>query len=253
MKTFKTFLTEYISNPLIRFCDFLNSSERNMNIYIAAEIGDSHFEEFLEDNGLDPSTEFDYDNDDIMNEYGKYIFRKRINKTIPEQEQPSWEYLSSPKIVKNTWLIHQTDHVRDILKEGFRFGLEDYTKLGLTSWFSMERKRRFKDEDVYLFAFTQPNFDRFYKKKAYGKDLLMFTSSGVTCFHKGDLEHQTIFMADTARNFIPIWNTESNYIIENKNTGEVLFESEEPYECVNWVIKNFNQYKKKIVERETNG
>lgn len=253
MKNFKTFLTEYISNPLIWFRDFLESSNYEKAEYMAREFGDHYFDEYLEFNGLDPATEFNDEDTELMIAYGSYImFQGYHHKHIPEEEKPSWEYLSEPTIVRNSWLIHQTDHVRSILKEGFQYGLEDYTKLGLTSWFSLERKKRYKDEDIYLFSFTPSNFHKYHKRNTYGKDLLMFTSSGVTCYHNGDEEYQTIFLADTARNFIPIWNTESNYIIENKVTGEVIFEDEDAEKCVDWVIKNFNQYKKKIVERETN-
>ena len=108
-----------------------------------------------------------------------------------------FELMSKRVLPNDTWLVHFSDNVDDILEEGFTRGTDEYDidKLGLTTY----RQDKFKTGG-YNFAFLGSDwrnlrgaiFDNHGRGK-YGKDCVVFQSSGVEAYHYGDDERQIIF------------------------------------------------------------
>ena len=175
---------------------------------------------------------------------------------IPPEESPSWAYFDRPEIIKNQWLIHFTnENPEDIQKYGFEGLVDDITRLGLTTFFTKTASNRSKDG--YGFSYLLSDYIKYGKSKRrksewkYGKNGVLFRASGVRVWHVTDDEYQTIFKGDTARDIIPIYYNDNTgtYQIENKKNKkefQVIYENEDLEKVVNWIVKNFDQYRSVI-------
>jgi hypothetical protein len=260
MLTFNEFLLcEYISNPLIWFKDFINSSSDEKAEHIAHEVYENgdYFEEFIDEMGWEDYESFEDLSDTEVIEFGQWLLGNdhKIQDVLFDEELPSWWYMRDASIVKNSWLVHCSNSIPNIIHEGFQYGIEDYTKLGLTTRYSDDAKKRYKDEDFYLFSYTPLDFKKYgygYRGLKYGDEFVVFRSSGVRVYHNSDDEYQTIFSAREARDFVPVFERNGNYVVEDKVSGKIIFENENPNKVVGWVIANFDQYKTKICQRYKN-
>lgn len=170
---------------------------------------------------------------------------------IEPEEQPSWRYLDAISIVKNQWLVHGTDdkNLRDIKRQGFIKGVDDLTKLGLTTWFSGDDG--IKSYPGYNFAYTVDDFKRYgYSSRGgltYGSGIVVFKASGLRCWHRGDGEHQTIFNGKTATDICPVYPVigSDDWAIMSENNN-ILYMNEDLVQVVNWLDKNYTQYRKAI-------
>lgn len=106
-------------------------------------------------------------------------------------DAPSFLFFDGPKVVRNTWMIHFTDHASDIAYEGFTRGISDPMRLGLTTHFS----DRSKEQPGYVFAFL-PNAARRYgwegRRPKYGKEAVIFRADAIVAYHNSDQEYQAI-------------------------------------------------------------
>ncbi len=158
---------------------------------------------------------------------------------------------SEATIVKNQWLIHFTDSAADIASEGFKYGTSDIDQLGLTHHQDKSTKR-----GSYAFAYKSSNFERYYKGRhgfRYGDEAVLFRASGVSAYHYGDQEEQVIFSTRTASDIIPIYNAGGEFYVGNAELGKNGREAdhdnmfENVPQAVDWVIKNFRQYKRLLL------
>jgi hypothetical protein len=167
---------------------------------------------------------------------------------------PSWIFLKNPELVKNQWLIHGTT-ARDgsnMASQGFIRGVKDFKKLGLTTFWTGEQAE--KKAGGYNFAFIPTDF------AMYGMDgddpfygdgtLLVFRASGIRCWHEADDQYQTIFNGKTATDIVVIHYLMGSYVIYSKE-GKKLFQTSpegqsSAIEAINWVIDNYDQYRKSI-------
>ena len=75
--------------------------------------------------------------------------------------------------------------------------------------------------------------------------MVLFRASGVKMWHYSDEEPQVIFYGNTAKNIIPITKGE-NYAYAIKSKDKILYESDELEKVVDWVVDNYDQYRKKL-------
>ena len=170
---------------------------------------------------------------------------------IQPAQIPSWFYLHEPTLVKNQWLVHGTTRMdgRMMARKGFIKGINDPTKLGLTTWLQGK-----KIGDGYNFAYTPEDF------ALYGVDgqalkygdgtFLIFRASGIICWHHTDEEFQVIFHGKTARDIVFVDEMMGTYTIHSKD-GKPLIQTNaeynnDPNSIVDWVINNYEQYRKSI-------
>jgi hypothetical protein len=117
----------------------------------------------------------------------------------------------------------------------------------LTTWF--DGKSAEKKLGGYNFAYTVEDF------AGYGLDgdevkygdgtILVFRASGIRSFHSGDDEMQTIFNGKTARDIVPIYDMMGSLRIYSKKRKELITFSNH-IDAVNWVVNNYDQYRKAI-------
>ena len=167
---------------------------------------------------------------------------------------PSWIFLKKPELVKNQWLVHGTteDDVGSIKRQGFIKGVKDFKKLGLTTFWDGESAQ--KSAGGYNFAFTVSDFDEYGMdsgEPVYGDGtILVFRASGIRSYHISDSQWQTIFNGKTATDIVPIYSMMGSYVIYSQD-GKKLFMTSaqgksEAIDAVNWVVDNYDQYRKSI-------
>jgi hypothetical protein len=163
------------------------------------------------------------------------------------------------KIVKNQWLVHFTkeENIQDILENGFQYGVDNPDHLGWTGYYLNKTGEKNKKRDsVYVFS---------YKAKEIGviklDAAILFRSNGIEVYSNFDIDEQVISHSKDARNLVGIykrhnseWSKETGRYIGGKVTFHIYrkdqkvklpkFKSIE--ECIDWVIKNYEQYKNVI-------
>ena len=164
---------------------------------------------------------------------------------------PSWFYLHEPTLLKNQWLVHGTTRMdgRMMARKGFIKGINDPTKLGLTTWLSGK-----KIGDGYNFAYTPEDFAKYGvdgQSLKYGDGtFLIFRASGIRCWHWADEEYQVIFHGKTARDIVFVDEAMETYTVYSKDgkplVGTSMDGKSEPTDIVNWVMNNYEQYRKSI-------
>ena len=234
------FSSEYL------FDDFINEEdiEYNKNTYVDANGEDIENDEEFDINSVP---------NDIKTKFGEWLLRKidSYSLDIGDSEYPAWSFLSNPKLIKNQWLIHFTKDAKSIAEKGFIYGVDDIDKLGLTT-----RQSDFdKKYGGYNFAYLLSDFDRFGRsrrgwgneKYKYGDEAVIFNASGVKLYHATDEEPQVIFYGNTAKNIIPIISGENlSFGIYSDKTGRLLFESDRLDTVVDWIVLNYDQYRKQL-------
>jgi hypothetical protein len=158
--------------------------------------------------------------------------------------------LQGERLKSNTWLIHFSDHAYDIWKEGFTKGVDDLTRLGLTNYLSDFEK----SYPGYNFAFEALSRDALrashyhMSRPKYGKNAVMFQSSGVPCYHYGDEEKQIIFYGKhiNPKNIVFLRNGGGTWeVIARTGNREdnAIYKNDRFENTVKWVIANYQQYK----------
>jgi hypothetical protein len=156
--------------------------------------------------------------------------------------------LKTNTLPRSTWLVHFTDHAYDIMNQGFTHGTLEADKLGLTTHHSHE----YKKYGGYNFAFVATSRDARWgaSKKQYGKQCIMFQSSGVEAYHYGDEEDQVIFWGPNVdrHQCVQLHDDGGDWAIHDTKTDRVLF-SGDFEKAVAWVMVNFRQYKNRMLIR----
>jgi len=260
-------LREFLTRDMVYFKDFLNLTDEQKKSGLPHEF---HYfiEDYLHSSGIDLDGE---EYADLQNEMESYELVERLEQHYPEifngfatwlldkiedhtlnimaSEYPSWAFLDSGEIIKRQWLIHFTDYADDIAENGFTRGVYDYTKLGLTT--SMGEFE--KEHGGYNFAYTLDDFYRYgydgWSKYKYGSEAVIFQASGIKAWHYSDQEPQVIFFGNTASNIIPLTSGyEADWSIRNQKSGEIIYETDDLRDVVDWVSKNYLQYRRVLHE-----
>jgi len=169
---------------------------------------------------------------------------------IEPKDIPSWYFLIRASIVKNQWLIHFTDSATLIEKRGFDNLVSDLSRLGLTRYSQIDMSQRSKNG--YGFSYLLSDYIKYGKSKGeslepwkYGKEAVIFRASGLRCYHRTDEEYQVIFKGDTAKDLILIRYDDKTkqYFIKSKKTNEIIIKNASLEKLVDWIIKNYDQYR----------
>jgi hypothetical protein len=161
---------------------------------------------------------------------------------------PSTDHMSLSRdrlLSRETWLVHFTDDPWSVQYTGFTYGIDQMDRLGLTTWFKQEAKKY----GGYNFAFeagSRHSINAASQHK-YGKHAVLFQNSGVKVYHYGDEEDQVIFWGqDVEPSSIVILSCEYDVwtVVDVRNSRNLF--SGEFQQAVNWVKKNFTQYRRSI-------
>jgi hypothetical protein len=251
-------INEYLTNNEVSLMKYFSQSdeEKKQNLPFSYNY-EYLFNEFVEEKDIDYDINNDFDDipSEYFNEYAEWLFNKIEGDSlnVDPSEYPAWAYLSSPKLIKNQWLIHFTDDADGISNNGFIYGVNDIEKLGLTTHLSDFDKKY----GGYNFSYLLSDFVKYGQSNRgwsqeykYGKEAVIFNASGVKLYHGGDEEPQVIFYGNTATNIIPITNGEnSRFAIYSKISERVLYESDDLEYLIKWLITNFNQYRKQLFSK----
>jgi|688.fasta_scaffold14447_6 hypothetical protein len=266
-----TQIKEYITSDMIYVRDYFTMSPEKKMEYLPEEYY-YMFNDYISDTDTDFEYPKVYDEEDgedydrfedshsliewlktnnrkVYDAFAKYLYDKiRYNEmSIPSQDYPAWTYFDdSVKLIKNQWLIHFTDDAEGIESSGFKYGVNDITKLGLTLHLGDFEKKY----GGYNFAFTLNKFLKSQLKRSdefkYGKEAVLFRASGIEAWHIGDEEYQVLFYGNTAKNIVAVTEGyEKRWGIRGKS-GRILFEDDDLDVVVKWFVKNYNQYRKQF-------
>ena len=187
--------------------------------------------------------------------FGKLLLKDMMEFNLPHvdgRDYPAWAFFDSPSLIKNQWLIHFTKYPLEIAKEGFKYGIDDHTVLGLTTHYEDFMKRfggynfAYDIYDFYNYAYSRNNSNSF----KYGTDAVIFRASGISVWHVTDEEEQVIFYGNTASNIIPILDGYTNkFGVHDKDMvyRKIYYEDDDIENVVKWILTNFEQYRKRIV------
>jgi len=275
----ETLLKEYIDTDMTKLMAYLNSTpeqkfrELEMTIgydaMIEYYVGNSDFrrgwksneEEVMKEDEWDSYGSFDVmrvkNKEDYEAIFKFYLLRiagmdlERLYNSldIGPENIPSWYWMGEPQLVKNQWLVHGTSQTDAMFmaKQGFIRGVKDWRKLGLTTWF--DGKSAEKKLGGYNFAYTVEDFAQYglegYTVKYGDGTILVFRASGIRSFHTADDEMQTIFNGKTARDIVPIYDKMGSLRIYSKKRKELITFNNH-MDAVNWVVNNYDQYRKAI-------
>jgi len=152
------------------------------------------------------------------------------------------------------WYVHFSDDANSIASKGFTKGVDDITKLGLTTHLGDFDKKY----GGFNFAFMADSRDA--KKVAsdrhmYGEDIVMFNMRGaIEVSHYGDEETQYIVYGKELdpRNLILLTYNDGYYDVMvhpskwRKYPRDRVTENMDYNEAIVWVAKNVDQYRKII-------
>lgn len=178
---------------------------------------------------------------------------ERYNDDEPGMTKNTMDY-RHPLI--NKWLVHYSDNGWDIFREGFKYGNEDMTNIGLTNAGSTKGKQH----GDYLFAYDIDDAVRYGSsthkgtgKFKYGEIAIVFIASGIEFYHYGDEEPQVVFDKKTPKGCFLIEKDDLEYddprdykfVIyghAGKNGHQALASKENMKEALDWCQTNFRQY-----------
>jgi hypothetical protein len=266
-----TQIKEYINSDMIRIKDYFTMSPDKKMEYLPKE-----YYYMFNDYISDTDTDFEYPkgynmdnptdtdefelikwigkyNMELYRNFSKYLYDKIQNFTLPINTAyyPTWAFFRSDvKIIKNQWLIHFTNSAKDIENSGFKYGVKDYTMLGLTLLLGDFEK----EYGGYNFAFRLESFqhtkrdyyDEYTDEYSYGKEVVIFRASGIEGWHNRDGEYQVLFYGNTAKNIVAVTKGDKKRWGIRGKSGRILFEDDDLDVVVKWFVKNYNQYRKQF-------
>jgi hypothetical protein len=170
----------------------------------------------------------------------KYLLDGSWRDSIDDVFAPSWDCMSFEKVLRNEWLIHFNKKSYSIARDGFKYGIDDLTHLCLTTHLSDAAKQY----GGFNFAYPISYGKAFSSGPNYGNQAVIFRANGIMVFHHGDDEYQVIFAGSTARDIIPIINSNEQWFAGDYEKG-----FDDLRQLANWVDNNFQQYHRLLIPR----
>jgi hypothetical protein len=212
-------------------------------------------ESFYEDLGEDPPESFDVDEPynfldtpefaEVKDKFVRYL-ETHISPNMADL--PTYLFLSGAKLLpRQTWLIHFSDDAGDIAENGFEFGAEDFTQIGLTTHMTDNKRRQ---GHGWNFALKANDRDVKLASKKYGEEAVMFQSAGVEAYHQGDNEQQVVFWGPNVKERFYLQNDGGDWVVKNPLTDKELVRSESIFDAIGWVEQNHAQYRKAITNNQ---
>lgn len=154
---------------------------------------------------------------------------------------PTYDVMDYKRVVKNEWLVHFSDNAEDIARDGFRRATYDMDELGYSNA---------KEDEGYCFAFSADYVNDWNANK-YGREAVLFRASGVEGYHYGDEEKQVIFYNNDAKDIVYLHHDSAygEWYVESDITGNVIHSADRVADLIQWVIANFNQYRRHLLYR----
>lgn len=269
-RVFKGAVNEYLDkNFAIPFKRTLNASDEE-KAWMTFESHMYEVRDYLEEHGYLDELDEDSVNelDDIINEYDPIMLARFIKdnfgsdvvddiyKEIEYQNAyPSTHYVMDyTKDIHNEWLIHFSDNASLIADEGFRYATENIEDVAYSNCGETDGKQ----SEGYDFAFVAEYANN--SKAKYGREAVMFRASGVQSTHYGDEEEQVVFYNNDAKDIVYIARSngytedsrgeyicEDEWYIPSRINGDTLYHSDNIEDIVVWVERNFEQYRKHLV------
>jgi len=276
----KNILNEYLQEDEMYLYKYFKNYKENLFYVIARDYFKSLIE-ILHENLDDAEIENIYDNElydyEYVDDFIDYVesneeLKKQVFLLIDrDMSQFSAEYndidsndatllcMEYEGIYKKNWILHFTsdENAQNILRNGFTYGTSDVERLGLTTWYKKEAKKR----GGFNFGYGINTYDMYYKGNKgwssdfkYGNSCIMAMVSGIRVEHYGDEEEQIIFWGKSASNILRIYDSDTydsytygselkgGYYVENYKTGKAIY-SGDFEDVVDWVVKNHLQYK----------
>jgi hypothetical protein len=177
---------------------------------------------------------------------------ERYNDYAPGMTKNTMQYRNP---VINKWLVHYSDNGWEIFREGFKYGNEDMTNIGLTNAGSTKGKH-----GDYLFAYDIDDAVKYGSRThkgtgdfKYGDIAIVFIASGIEFYHYGDEEPQIVFDKKTPKGCFLIEKEDLEYddprdykfVIyghAGKNGHQALASKANMKEALEWCQTNFRQY-----------
>jgi len=166
-------------------------------------------------------------------------------EVIQYADSPTFLHMDFEKLVKNQWLIHFTKDARALACGGFKYGIANFDRLGLTTHYTDKAK----ESGGYNFAYLIDDFERYGRSDRggswkYGDECVVFKAAGALVHHWGDEERQVIFWGKTARDIVALWEGDGGWQTDYDSRDKPCFASENLRDVVDWVAANFDQYKR---------
>ena len=255
----ESLLNEFIGQDMVSLKKYFSMTDEQKKAYLPHEYP-YEFDTFLYEEGLESNIKGEpyeisdilySENSELYNKFAQWLYDGIENHTlnVPDADYPAWSYFdSSPKLIKNQWLIHFTDDAENIARQGFKYGVDEIDKLALTTHLGEFEKKY----GGYNFAYDVERYARYAHSNhgrgfKYGKEAVIFRASGIELWHHGDEEPQVIFYGNTASSIIPITEGEEHqWAVKSVKSGRSLYESDDFDDVVIWVIRNFVQYRKHL-------
>jgi hypothetical protein len=181
----------------------------------------------------DAYEESGYDTEDILprikDELGKGWLERWYDDYYPQllqqdaAEAPSFLFFDRPKVLRNAWLVHFTADAEKVARQGFRRGVEDPMRVGLTTLLSQSQKRT----PGYTFAFRPEDVNRYAWSRGrpkYGKEAVVFRADAIFAYHTSDEEDQAIAWGPEAKDIRAVWMDGRNPVLTNENGENVVYD-----------------------------
>jgi len=175
----------------------------------------------------------DYDTEAILprikDELGAGWLREWYDDYVPQllqqepAEAPSFLFFDPPKVLRNTWLVHFTNDADAIERKGFRHGIDDPMRVGLTTHFGKAAKA----QPGYTFAFRPEDVNRYAWKMGrpkYGKEAVVFRADAVLAYHTSDEEDQAIAWGPEAKDIRAVWMDGRNPVLTNEDGENIAYD-----------------------------
>ena len=204
--------------------DFLNSNDIDFDESIdSEEIGEKWIQQASPED---------------LETFKNYIENRNPNSYI-ESLEPAYRHLDFRRIQNPGWLVHFTNEPWSIVKEGFIYGHEEYSGLGLTTHKTEEARKKYSGFNFAFDADSRGASDAAGSGK-YGKHAVVFWGSGVVAYHWGDEESQVIFWGPSVdRNMIfALYKDSGDWEVVAEN-GRTMIYGKSFDEAVDWVENNY--------------
>lgn len=265
MRLRQLFLNEAYMGDLSAFRNYMRDGEPDHYMFwhlFRDWAADHGYDDLADAWAEDDPSQFDDFPEDVKAEFISYIKNHGIDDMMQHtpHEAPTWAHASLENthlLPRTTWLVHFTDNAYEIAKDGFKYGVYDMDKLGLTTWYRNDGFT--KKHGGYNFAFLADgnDADNGARGKKYGRDAVLFQSSGVLIYHYGDSEKQVVFWGASVdpRSIIRLerlsshddWSVKEHPRAKSRRDRAYVYGGDRSFrDCVAWAQQNYRQYAKLI-------
>lgn len=190
---------------------------------------------------------------DMLSDIGEDLIQSQMMDNPAELDTKA--HVDFRRMVKTPeWYVHFSDDANSIASKGFTQGVDDMSKLGLTTHLG-DFDKKFGGYNFAFMADSRDASSAASRDNYYGDNFVMFNMRGaVEVDHYGDQETQYIVYGKELdpRNLILIEKEEGEFYVavhpsKWRNVGIERVTNPMSYEqVIQWVAQNYDQYRKVI-------